>query len=332
MEETSFSVERSLMSEQNNLLNSIRNSAGLRLAVLFCTFFVMLTISSLISMGIESIPFGNERDKGLSESLVQCILVFCLPAFLAARVSSDYPSRWLGFGKSPGILSLIGVIIVYLLSLPGMEWLIDWNAGIHFPQSMKNLEETFRTWEENNGAVSDMLLNADSIGGLLMGVLIIGVVTGFSEELFFRGGLQGIFQRSTLGNGLSVWIATFIFSCLHFQFFGFLPRLIMGAFFGYLFVWTGSLWVPVFAHALNNSVVVVTAYFINNPTSTNSDSVIPVIENAPYILPLVSLISTGIFLIFFRKFFFNKVGRIGFPIKKHRNIWQRKQFPPVSER
>ena len=56
---------------------------------------------------------------------------------------------------------------------------------------------------------------------------------------------------------LAVWIVAFVFSTLHFQFYGFVPRMLLGAIFGYAYLWSGSLWVPVIAHAYNNSSVVV---------------------------------------------------------------------------
>jgi len=34
----------------------------------------------------------------------------------------------------------------------------------------------------------------------------------------------------------------------------------LGVLFGYLYYWTGSLWVPVFAHFLNNGAAVIVSY------------------------------------------------------------------------
>ena len=63
---------------------------------------------------------------------------------------------------------------------------------------------------------------------------------------------------------IAIWITAFIFSAVHMQFYGFVPRMLLGALFGYMFVWTGSLWVPVLMHFVNNGIAVVVNYLIDN--------------------------------------------------------------------
>lgn len=293
-------------SNTNPSLRFIRESVGIRLALLFSAFFILLSVTSLISLLIDNFWITSERNKGLFGAVLQCILAFIVPSVILARFCSAHPFRWLKCEKFFRVLPFIGVVVVYLLSLPAMEWLISWNSNLHFPDFLKDIEMTFRSWEENNAAISQMLLATDSIGGVITGILIIGILTGFSEELFFRGSLQGIFQRSSLGPDKSIWLAAIIFSALHFQFFGFFPRLIMGAFFGYLFIWTKSLWVPVFAHSLNNSVVVVISSQTENLNANEGTFFSPVIESIPYLLPVMSFLLTSLFLLFLRNYFFKK--------------------------
>lgn len=289
------------MSEESPFLRNIRESAGMRLAVLFGSFFILLLFSSLLNVILNAFPLVNSRDNALLSSLFQSILAFCIPSLILAKFSSQHPLRWLKLAKTPQLKAIIGVIIVYFISMPAMEWLIEWNNNISLPESMKSLENTLREWEEANNAVSEMLLNAHGFIPVLTGLLIIGVATGFSEELFFRGGLQGIFVRSSIGKSAAVWCTAIIFSALHFQFFGFIPRLLMGVFFGYILIWNDNLWIPIFAHILNNSFVVITAaVFGVSQISTIND-------NIPYsgiYLPIVSLAMTVMFFILFRKFFF----------------------------
>ena len=246
------------MSETYPVLKNIRESAGIRLAVLFGSFFILLLLVTVINSIIEKQP-GNPRSHILIATMVQCILAFCIPALLVAKFSSKDYAGWLYLTNVPYLRSILGVIIVYIISLPAMEWLIQWNSNIHLPESLSSLEKVFREWETTAEASTRIILDTHGVLSVLAGVLIIGVLTGFSEELFFRGGLQGILTGTSIGKGVSIWICAFIFSVMHFQFFGFLPRLMMGAFFGYLLVWTRSLWVPVFAHVLNNSVVVISS-------------------------------------------------------------------------
>ena len=111
---------------------------------------------------------------------------------------------------------------------------------------------------------TDMLLSGSSVWDLIASVVCVGLLTGLGEEMFFRGALQRICCDGMRRRHLAVWTAAFVFSALHFQFFGFVPRLVLGAFFGYAYLWSGSLWVPVIGHALNNSAVVAFVWMGNN--------------------------------------------------------------------
>ncbi|MCH5232176.1 MAG: CPBP family intramembrane metalloprotease [Muribaculaceae bacterium] len=322
MAETLYSEGNSLMYEPNPYLEKIRSSAGIRLMILFGSFFLLLLIASLLSLVINDLPIGDSREKQLGSSILQNVLAFCLPAIIVAKICTKAPVTWLRLNKPIDIRAFLGVVIVYIISMPAMDWLITWNAGVHFPDFLSGLEATFREWEDTSNEVSANLLSAHGFIPVLTGVLVIGVLTGFSEELFFRGALQDIFTDTKIGNALSVWIVAFIFSSFHFQFFGFVPRLLMGAFFGYLLVWTGSLWPGCFAHILNNSVIVILAGL--NPGNTNMSENISFFPSTSF-MPLLSLGLTVLFFIFLKDFFFVE------PNKKL-TTWPRKQQPDLSEK
>ena len=105
-----------------------------------------------------------------------------------------------------------------------------------------------------------ILMQETSWGALAVNVLIVGVAAGFSEELLFRGAFQRLLTTGGMNRHLAVWAVAFVFSAVHMQFFGFFPRLLLGAYFGYLLLWTRNIWVPVAAHTLNNTIYVVTAW------------------------------------------------------------------------
>src|SRR5690606_21183338 len=98
------------------------------------------------------------------------------------------------------------------------------------------------------------------IGELILGILVIGVLAGIGEEYLFRGILQPKLHIYTGNAHAGIWLAAFIFSAIHFQFYGFLPRLMLGALFGYLYYYSGSLVYPIIAHILNNVFTVVAVY------------------------------------------------------------------------
>lgn len=289
------------MSDSSDIKVKLRESPGMRLAVLFGSFMLLLVISSVISVVVYQIQSIGERDRLLINSVVQSVFAFILPAYILARFSSFQPFNWLKLSKIPSVKSIIGIVIVYFLSMPAMEWLIEWNQRIHLPHAFQSFENTLREWETNNEAISTILLSTNSVIQIIIGILVIGIITGFSEEIFFRGGFQGILERTNIGNSVAVWIAAILFSTLHFQFFGFFPRLLMGVFFGYLLVCSGNLWTSIFAHALNNSIVVVTAgIYGESQFSTLHQG----LAYSDLLLPIFSFVFTSLFFILFRKYFF----------------------------
>lgn len=281
--------------------------------VLFGSFCVLLSLSSVIYMLLSKTGGMDERTSLLFASEVQCVLAFCIPAWLCGMFASARPAVWLGISKHvPLLKAYLGVIILYVLVLPAMNQLIAWNASVHLPDWASGIEASLREMEDAAAATTSKILSYSGVRGMLATVGVVGLLTGFSEELFFRGALQKVFVQSRLNVVASVWLAAFIFSAVHFQFFGFVPRLLMGAMFGYLYIWSGSLWLPIFAHALNNSIVVVTSHSLENATETavNNGQTVGIDSfgiAADGEIPwgaIASAIATAIFLYRFRHYFF----------------------------
>lgn len=264
-----------------------------RLGVLFSLFFIMMIALSMGVILINKIEC-DERTKGLIIASLQCVLVFIIPALIYARISSRSPIQEVGMDCSPKGKQIFWVVLLFIIGLPALNQIIFWNESISFPPSLSGVEATFRRLEEQAQKSTEILLSATSIGGLISGILIIGVLTGFSEELFFRGALQRGIVASGVNPHCAIWFSAFIFSFMHFQFFGFLPRLLLGAFFGYLLYWSGSIWLSAFAHALNNSLVVLTAWLIKNDFLSIEIEKIGVCESG---FPWIAIISIIIFLL-----------------------------------
>jgi len=108
--------------------------------------------------------------------------------------------------------------------------------------------------------VTERLVMTDSVGNLLLNLLLIAALPAIGEEFFFRGALHDIFKRLFRNDHVAVWVGALLFSAGHVQFYGFFPRLLLGAFFGYLLVRTKNIWVSVLAHFANNAAVVLLAF------------------------------------------------------------------------
>jgi membrane protease YdiL (CAAX protease family) len=114
--------------------------------------------------------------------------------------------------------------------------------------------------EEMAGKLTKFLIHFDRPIDYVVGMLVIAALAGLGEELFFRGILQNLFEKHLNNPHVAIWASAAVFSFIHFQFYGFFPRLLLGAFFGYLYVWYRNLWIPIIAHFFNNGFVLTMNY------------------------------------------------------------------------
>lgn len=227
-----------------------------RLLLLLCLMLLGVIATSILLLFV---PDGN-----LFVMLtMQDILAFILPAVVTMAIIYRRPFHVMGLDRAPSWLAIAIVIVFYVISLPAMNWLVEMNKAMSLPSWMAGIEQAMRAAEDSAAEVTQEMLNINSVGQLILCVLVIGVMAGLSEEMLFRGAMLRTMQDSRLGNHAVVWITAFLFSALHMQFYGFVPRMLLGVWLGYLFVWTGSLWVPIIAHTLNNSTVVLLSYLSN---------------------------------------------------------------------
>ena len=132
--------------------------------------------------------------------------------------------------------------------------------------------------EENAASLTKAFLSGNSLMSLTSNLIIIAFLPALGEELFFRGIMQKLFSQMIKNNHAAIIITSIIFSAIHMQFFGFLPRMALGIFLGYLLLWSKSLWLPILAHFLNNALIIIFTFLqqqnkINfNPDTVGTDS------------------------------------------------------------
>lgn len=191
-------------------------------------------------------------------AVVQDVILFILPALVTAMLVTRLPARLLAIDKSPSWTTAFLACLGLISAMPILNALIAWNESITLPSSMAGIEESMRSAEAAAQASVAILIGGDSIGSLIVSILIVGILAGLSEELYFRGALQRIMSADgKLNVHAAIFIAAFVFSFFHFQFYGFFPRLLLGVYFGYLLYWSGSLWIPVIVHAFNNTICII---------------------------------------------------------------------------
>lgn len=136
------------------------------------------------------------------------------------------------------------------------------NEGMVLPSFLRDLEIWMRVQEETASNVVKRLLGEVGISALVSNLLVIAAFAAIGEEAFFRGGLQQMFYKIFKNPHVAIFVVSVIFSAIHLQFYGFLPRMLMGVFFGYLFYWTQNIWYPILAHFINNAGAVIQGFWI----------------------------------------------------------------------
>lgn len=131
---------------------------------------------------------------------------------------------------------------------------IEWNSTLHFPEVFQGFEHWARQMEDKLKELTDYLTVFDSTSYFIAALVVVAVIPAIVEEYLFRGLLQNLLYRISRNQHAAIWIAALVFSTIHLQFFGFLPRLLLGAVFGYLYVWSGSLWLSILGHFINNGL------------------------------------------------------------------------------
>lgn len=235
--------------------------------------FVIVTALCMIITAIVAGVIGSGDMSTLKLrilTLIQDILMFVVPAIVTAIMVTRYPATFLGIDCKASLNTIIMAVVTLVMAMPALNRIIAWNEALTLPESMGSLELAMRQYEENAAAMVKMMLGPSTVGNLIVSLLIVGVLAGFSEELFFRGTLQRLLTSSRATAHIAIWVTAFIFSAMHVQFFGFFPRLLLGAFFGYLFYWSGCLWLPILIHSLNNCAVVFVEWGIERGMWTKS--------------------------------------------------------------
>lgn len=242
----------------NPAFPTMRHSYAVRIFYFLLITFVGLLVA-LVAMAL--ILNGGYTTLTLRLGTVaQDVLLFIFPAIAVSVVVSDNGGRLLCADRMPAPAVWLMAVVTLACSVPFMNTVVMWNESMHLPQVLAPVEAWMRQAEDAAQGQVKILLGGTSWGDLTVSLLIVGVLAGVSEELFFRGAMQRILSSGPLGPHAAIWLTAVLFSVFHMQFFGFFPRLLLGAFFGYLLYWSGSVWLPAFVHAVNNGVVVYTSW------------------------------------------------------------------------
>ncbi|MCE7044363.1 CPBP family intramembrane glutamic endopeptidase [Dyadobacter sp. CY312] len=267
------------------------------LAIFFATDAnsVLLMLNQLIS-DPASVPNGWNAMMILQGTVH--FFSYLFPAllywlFIERKTLSDFQVKHIPAPKT-WFLALMLVPIF----MPLNSKFIEWNAAMTFPDSLSGLEIWMREKEDQLAMLTQFLTNYTGFGQLLIALFVVAWLPAWGEETLFRGIIQRKLMQNWGNVHLAIWVSAAIFSAIHFQFYGFIPRMLLGAVFGYLYYWTGSLWIAVFAHFLNNGFVLVMMYLYNIKVLTIN---IEETKTMPWLIVVSSLVLTVLILATMRK-------------------------------
>jgi uncharacterized protein len=148
-------------------------------------------------------------------------------------------------------------IIIFLCFLPLVNTVNEWNQSLHLPASMSELELSFKNMEDQVTKIIDLIIYYENFPQFLIIFFLIAIMPALGEELLFRGIVQNQLMQIFRNPHAAIIIASFLFSFIHFQFFGFFPRMFLGLLFGYLYYWSGNILIPISLHCLNNGLTLI---------------------------------------------------------------------------
>lgn len=280
--------------------------------VVISSFLIFMVVSMVIAIplfGLDSMlnisTLGDLSDPGNIRFLkyfqvVQSIGVFIIPPFILGWLFHGEILEYLSLNKTINFISVLLVFVLSFAASPFINFIGELNSNMHLPEWLSGVENWMKNAEEQAAELTEVFLKVETTGGLLFNIFMIAFLPAIGEELLFRGVIQRIFTNWTRNYHWGIWISAVLFSALHLQFYGFIPRMFLGVLFGYLLVWSGSMWLPITAHFINNGVAVVAMYLIDKGLLSNNIEEIGTTSDSYYIAVL-SLLLIAVFMIMIKR-------------------------------
>lgn len=276
------------------LLYMIVLGVSIQLVLMGLSLLVMKILSPESPFSLSFFQENTVALKGML--LISSVTTFILPAWILYRSESGIHPYFERINKVSSLQYLF-VFAAMLCFIPMMSMLAYWNESMQLPDSLQGVQQWMRASEDSAAVMTKQIVEESTWGGLLINLIILAVVPAVGEEMVFRGCLQNIFGRWIWNKHVVIWLVAIIFSAFHMQFFGFIPRMLLGAFFGYLYVWSRNIYLPIFGHFINNASATITAFYYTRkgiPFEEMNN-----FEQEPIWVYLASLIFTVIFVVLY---------------------------------
>ena len=302
MPEIRYKIDFDIFAEIRYIMNT-QHKAPLWTQLVIALFYLAVLVAATGMGGDESPQFDLKNPTVVIVlKIAQVLLVsitFIVPVVLFSYVLRAEKTKFLALNKVPTWNYLVIALSICILALPLVSGTAYWNSQMHLPSFLSDVEAWMKTKENTANETIKIFFSTNTLGNMFSNLFVIAFMAGLSEEIFFRGFIQRLFIENKMNYHFAVWITAILFSAIHLQFFGFVPRMLLGGVLGYLYVFTNNLWVPIIAHTVNNGFAVVMAYYTgsleSDPLTKNGE------EQISPILVAISAVLVALQLVYLYK-------------------------------
>ena len=238
--------------------NSLVSKTGILFLLIFVSVILHLMLSFFLIMLYDTNGMDIIQKRDLSNHIcvnyLKLVQLFTgLGLFITPTLLYSYLTGFDFKFIRITIKDILLTILIMIFITPFIALLLDWNMQISFP-------EWLSLFDKNSEEILNAFLKMENIWDLLYTLLVIAVAPAIGEELVFRGYLQQTMQKNFKHPYIAILITALLFSAIHLEIQAIIPRFILGTLLGYLYYWSGSLWLPILAHFVNNAQAVILCY------------------------------------------------------------------------
>ena len=278
---------------------------------------IVLMVGSLaftgLAFGISSVVWSfNETQEAMNGiissdnqvnilKLIQFasqLAMFIIPSLVLWKIMVETNPNYLGLRIIPSSYQLLLVVGLFIVSIPFLQYTILLNESMSLGESLRGIEEWMREQQDKNDFITEKFMKSTSITSLVANLVIMAIMPAIGEELFFRGVLMSWFKKATSNIHINILITSIIFSAIHFQFYGFIPRFLLGVALGYTYYWTKSLWAPILLHFTNNAITVLIYFYVNSSNLDIDPQEVGNFDSTPIVIFSVIFTSMGFYLLY----------------------------------
>ena len=228
--------------------------------------FVLASVIYHVNLFSDPSILSQLDTPGVVEALkliqtFSAIGLFIIPAGFTSWLFSNDPADFLSLKQRPKVNTILLTVIILFTIVPMINWLVTLNQQMALPSFLTGIEEWMKDSEDQAAKLTEAFLKTVTLSGLMTNLLIIGLIPAIGEELLFRGVLQRLLSDALKNKHLAIFISAALFSALHMQFYGFIPRMLLGVLFGYFLIWSKTLWLPIIGHFVNNASAVIFSFY-----------------------------------------------------------------------